>query len=439
MTFLSVRRLAVSVAVAIAPSLGLAQATPPVVVTPAFDVSGQIFGSYSVKTDSASKTNLGGKAPNLFSVDRAYLTFRMPAGDNGAIRVTTDIFQNTNPAQNTYYQGWVVRLKYAYLQYTAARNSMGAGSSVVGRLGILHTVVIDYEEMLWPRYLQQTAVEKNGFFSSSDAGVAGLFTLGDRWGELYATITNGSGYTSYDNPGTTGQPVTSNRFKDFGLRASITPLAHDATISSYIRNLTISPWAYKGYNGSAFQSGGAAQVGPGTNGAITDGMTRDRWGVFAGVRDSTICDFRNGGRCRLSAGVEYAQRKDESDNGGNTLVSPRVVHDSTGPLWDGFIFIRPLEVFQVTARSPLTLVARYDHFTPQTDPGSSVPGAANYAGTTPAYNFVLLGASWDLNQRMTLTADYQNTSPTDFPAPVGTTVRPTPTSTTFFLHFVVNF
>src|SRR4029078_10528840 len=130
----------------------------------------------------------------------------------------------------------------------------------------------------------------------------------------------------------------------------------DSTRSSYLRNLAITPWGYIGYNGSAFQSGGAGEVGPGTNGAITSGMTRNRFGILATIKDSSICDFRNGGRCRLSAGLEYAQRRDESDNGGNTRVSPRVVHDSTGRLWDGFIFIRPLEVFQVTARSPLTLV-----------------------------------------------------------------------------------
>jgi hypothetical protein len=40
---------------------------------------------------------------------------------------------------------------------------------------------------------------------------------------------------------------------------------------------------------------------------------------------------------------------------------------------------------------------------------------------------------------MTLTADYQNQSPTDFPAPVGTNVRPTPKSNIFFIHWVVNF
>jgi hypothetical protein len=121
------------------------------------------------------------------------------------------------------------------------------------------------------------------------------------------------------------------------------------------------------------------------------------------------------------------------------LASPRVVHDSTGRLFDGFIIFRPLEVFNESHKSAFSLVARYDHFTPQTDPSSSVPGAANYAGTTPAYNFWVLGASYDLNQRMTLTADYQNQSPTDFPTPVGTNVRPTPKSNIFFIHWVVNF
>src|SRR5215813_1835283 len=174
---------------------------------------------------------------------------------------------------------------------------------------MLHTVAIDYQEMDWRGYLQQTSIEKNGFFSSSDVGAAVLGTFGDRWGEFYGTITNGSGYTSYDNPGTVGQPVTSNRFKDFGLRLTLTPMANNPSINHYIRYLSISPWGYLGYNGSAFQSGGAGQVGPGTNGAITDGMKRNRYGVFVGLKDTLSCDFRSGGRCRLTAGFDYAQRR----------------------------------------------------------------------------------------------------------------------------------
>ena len=192
-------------ALALAPEEMTAQTPAQVIVTPAFDFSGVIFGSYNIRTDSAAKAALGGKDPNQFAIDRAYLTFRMPAGDNGAIRVTTDIFQNTNAAQNAYYQGWAIRLKYAYFQYTGLRNEFGAGSSLVGRVGVLHTVVIDHEEGFWPRYLQQTAIERNGFFSSADLGLAGLMTLGNHMGEIYGTITNGPGYTAFER----------DRFKDF--------------------------------------------------------------------------------------------------------------------------------------------------------------------------------------------------------------------------------
>src|SRR5438477_4954199 len=88
-----------------------AQTPAPAVVTPALDFSGVIFGSYGYRTDSAARAGLGGQNPNQFGLDRAYLTFRMPAGDNGQIRVTTDVFQNTNNAQNAYHAGWTIRIK----------------------------------------------------------------------------------------------------------------------------------------------------------------------------------------------------------------------------------------------------------------------------------------------------------------------------------------
>ena len=414
MTSRFVRSIAACITISVIPAMTFAQqapATPP--ATPALDFSGVIFGSYSYRTDSAAKAGLGGQNPNQFGVDRAYLTFRMPAGDNGAIRITTDVFQNTNAAQNAYYQGWAIRVKYAYLQYTGLRNEMGAGSSLLGRIGVLHTVLIDHQEGFWPRYLQQVATEKYGFFSSADVGVAGQLTLGDKWGEIYGTVTNGPGYTSYEK----------DRFKDVALRLSLTPLANQTNMNAILKSFTISPWFYKGWVGSGFASGGAGQVGPGTNGAITDGLARDRFGVFAGLKDR-----------RLTAGAEFAQRNDESETGANTATSLRAVHDSTGRVIDGFVIARPLELIDASRKSNFSVVARWDHFTPNTSPAS-----ANYAGSTPAYNFYLLGASYDLTQRMTFTLDYQDQSPTDFPAPTATSVKPTPQQTTLFLHFNVAF
>lgn len=401
---------AVAAPTGFAPQLSAQQpAAAPTVVTPAFDFSGVVFGSYSVRTDSAGKAGFGGSSPNAFNVDRAYLTFRMPAGDNGQVRVTTDIFQNQSAATNGYYQGWAIRLKYAYLQYTALRNNFGAGSSLVGRIGVLHTVVIDHQEGFWPRYLAQTAMERNGFFSSADAGVAGLLTLGDKLGEVYGTVTNGPGYTSYEK----------DRFKDFALRVSLTPFANSKDMNAVVKTFAISPWVYKGYVGSAFAGGGAGQVGSGTNGAVTDGMKRDRYGVFAGVKDR-----------RLTAGAEWAQRSDESEKGSNTAVAPRTVTDSSGRLLDGFVILRPMEWIDGSRKSNLGLIARFDHYTPNTGPSS-----ANYAGNTPSYNYWVLGASYDLNQKITLALDWQKQTGTSFPTPTGTNVRPSPDNSNIFLHF----
>lgn len=406
-------RLTAATLLLLVPALGSAQQAPKEGGAPALDFSGVLFGSYSYRTDSAAGAAFGGAHPNQFSVDRAYLTFRMPAGQNGQIRVTTDFFQNTNNQANAFYQGWAIRLKYAYAQYTGLHNVFGSGSSLTGRVGLLHTVITDYEEGYWPRYLAQVGPDRDGFFSSADAGVAGLLTLGNQWGEVYGTVTAGPGYTSYEK----------DRFKDFALRVSLTPFANQDALNPILRSFSITPWFYKGLVGSAFQAGGTDQIGPGENGAITDGLTRDRWGVFTGVRDR-----------RITAGIEFAQRADESETGSNTVASPRVVHGSTGRLVDGFFIARPLEWFNAARHSRFAVIGRYDHFTPNTD-----PDAVAYAGTTPSYDYWVLGASYDLSPQLRFALDWQVQNPVDFPAQVPGNVVATPRQSTLFAHWQAAF
>lgn len=384
---------------------------PTPAVTPQLDVSGIIFGNFSYRTDSAARATLGGKSPNQFNLDRAYLNFRMLMGTNAQIRITPDIFQNTNSATNGFSQGWVIRLKYGYGQYAGLQNVAGPGSSLTGRVGILQTVVIDHVESFWPRYLGNSALERFGWFSSSDAGVAGLLTLGNRWGEIYGTITNGPGYTTFER----------DRFKDLALRVSLTPLRSVA--NPIARTFAITPWIYRGRVGSAFAAGGPGQIGPGENGAITDGLRRDRYGLFAGIRER-----------RIIAGAEVSQRHDGGEIGANTLASPRIEVDSTGRLWSGFLIARPTEWFNPARRSNFSVVARYDHFTPSLNPTSP-----NYAGTRPFYRNWVLGASYDFNSRLTMTLDWQAQTPNGFPSPTGTNVRPTPKQSTLFAHWVATF
>ncbi|HEY2897009.1 MAG TPA: hypothetical protein VGJ12_07720, partial [Gemmatimonadaceae bacterium] len=221
--------------------------------TPGLDFSAWLFGDFQYQTDDAAKSANGGSAPNKFDIGRVYLTFKGPLGDRVSYRATTDIKQGGGTDS---YKGWFVRLKYAYLQYDYMKPNTD-GASAFARLGVLHTVLVDHEENFWPRYLAQTGVEKNGFFSSADLGVATQITLPNKIGEIYADVVNGTGY---DNP-------ENNKYKDFQARLTITPLAKTTSI---VKTLTISPWYSYGGNTSVFLND---PVSP-----ITDRLKKDRYG-----------------------------------------------------------------------------------------------------------------------------------------------------------------
>jgi hypothetical protein len=362
----------------------VAQAPAP---RPSWDFSALLFGNFQMRTDSAAKFATGGNNPNRFDVGRAYLTFRAPAGDRASVRITTDIFQNTTAG---YYSGWTVRLKYGILQYDLTKNLAGVeGLTAAARIGMLHTVVIEHVETFWPRWLGNTALESNGFFSSADVGAAMPITFPKRRGEAYLVVTNGPGYTSAET----------DRFKDIAARVSLTPFAND---SGWLRSFTITPWYYKGATASAFILGGGAQVGP-----VSDGVQRDRRGLFLGLRDR-----------KLTLGGEFSQRLEELESGANTAVSPRVVRERTSNLTSLFTVLRPMELFGSTPRSRLGLVGRLDRFKIDTD-------------ADPASQFVILGATWDLNDRTAIALDYQGSTPRSNPA--GVPVR------TWFLHWTASF
>jgi hypothetical protein len=384
--------------------------TAPLGAQQPVEISGLMFGSFNTRTDSAARANLGGKRPSAFSIDRIYVNFRAPAGDNGAFRFTTDIYQNTNTATNGYFQGWALRMKYAWFEYTMLRDGLGQGSSLLARVGSINNVIIDPSVGAWPRYFNPIAVERIPYFSSADVGAGLLLTFPGRLGDVYATVTNGPGYNSYEK----------DRFKDPAVRVLITPLANG---TGYFKSLQFMPWYYKGLVGSRFASGGAGQVGPGENGAVTDGMVRDRYGLLAGVRDRRFTFFG-----------EVAWQRDASESGDNTAGSPRLVADSTGRMIDGYVIARPLEILNPETRSAWSLIARYDHLTPNVSPDSPT-----YAGTKPSYDFTTFGVAYELNQRLTLALDWQHDWAVGFPPPTGTNVRARPEVSTLFLHWNATF
>jgi hypothetical protein len=360
-------------------------AQPAPAATPPLDFSGVIFGKYETRTDSAARAGAGGDRPNQFTVDRVYLTFRMPAGDRMSIRATTDIVQQAN--------GWGVRLKYGYLQANLLNDIAGRkGFNALARAGMLHTVMIEHEESFWPRYLAPVAVERFGFFSSSDLGVATQVSLPGKLGEVYATVTNGPGYATPEN----------DRFKDVAARLTLTPFGGTP---GWLSTFAISPWVYRGATASRFVNGGAGQAGP-----IPDVMARNRWGIVAGVRDP-----------RLTLAAHYARRTEDVETGANTLASPRAVASSTGSLWSIHGLARPLAWQWGKNTARLGVVGRVDHFTPVSGQAGSV-------------RQVIAGIQLEPTARTALALDFQELAPQDGLGGAGTT-----RSSGWYLHWSASF
>ncbi len=378
----------------------VAQSAPaqPAAAVPPLSVSGLIFGSYNyqLRTTPAQLTN---QNDNGFIIDRAYLNFRAPAGDRLSIRVTTDVYQTSETnTQNAY----TIRAKYAYLQYDAPKSSNGA--SMFGRLGILQNVLIEHSEAFWPRYLSQTAVERAGYFSSADVGLAAGVALPNKLGDLYATITNGPGYTSRER----------DRFKDYAIRLSLTPLAN-RTEMPLLQSFTLTGWGYKGATASTFVNGGVGQLGP-----VGAALDRSRAGVFVGIRDP-----------RLVLGGEFAMRRDGGDAGANTAASGRVGTTTTGRMLSGLTQVRPFAFTNGTGKSPFGLVARYD----RVSPSAKTTGIAIPPSTSNSYHTLIGGAFYDVNQRAQFALDYQESLASNN----GLSLAPPTQSKGYFLHFMVGF
>lgn len=375
------------------PTAVIAQGTP----VPAIDFSGVIYPQFRMQTDDATKAANGGNSTSKFDVERVYLTFKMPAGDDGSIRVTTDVFNNGSSCSGCY-GGWNVRLKYAYFNYNFLHNiGDQKGFNAAVRFGMVHTPVVDMEEGFWPRYISQTAVERNGFFASSDVGVDGILTLPSNWGELFATYSNGGGYGSTEQ----------DPYKDIAARIALTPWGGHG---GFLKTVTIAPWFYAGKTASKYLTTTGSE---GTDAA--NGLTKDRAGVFVGVKDR-----------RLTAGFDFANRTETTETG--TSLATRGRYDNTGSLASGFVLVRPMELFNddPKVKSPWGILARVDNFKPYDN-----NTAAGVQTTSATNQLSILGLWWDLNQKASLSLDLQDLKPQS-----GSTTREWKV---LFLHGQINF
>lgn len=305
--------------------LGAQGAAP---AAPRLDFSGILFGAFQYQTAA------GARNTNKFDLERAYLNFRMPVADRLSIRVTADL----SPQQSG--TGYVLRDKYAFLQYDRAPSKRGWNGFV--RAGVLQTVTIEHQETFWPRWMGTVALERFGYFSSADVGVSGQLSFPKKRGEVYAVVTNGAGYTRPEG----------DRFKSYAARLTYTPLATGK--HGLLTMFAISPWIDFNAAASKFVAGGTGQVG-----AVGDALLRNRYGIFAGIRDP-----------RLTLGFSASQRVDGTESGANTTASPRSVTDVTGRLYSAFGLVRPFQLMDSTSKSPVSLMARFDKIQPDNNQSS---------------------------------------------------------------------
>jgi len=354
---------------------GATPATAPVptaAATPASDTgfrlaapqfSGTLFSNYMYQTGK------DGRGMNSFNFDRAYLTAMEQLSGRASAHATLDVFNGSDLSEggNT---GYIARLQYGYLQYDYLQ---GTNWNASASFGMLPTVTISHDEQFWPRWIAKSPTELAGYFEIADLGAATLITMPNKWGEVYAAVTNGPGYTTTTDP---------DRYKDYQARVTLTPLSsHPGILSTF----DLSGWYYKG----------AVE-----NGFTTASLDRDRWGVFAGIRDP-----------HLTVGFNWAENKDQSATSATTTA------DSTGRLLSGYVVLHPF------VAHPFGLVLRYDQLKPNTS-------------ADPNYSVFIGGLTYDLTKRASISADYQELDMHSGAAPVsGVLAAPRAA----YMHVVVNY
>lgn len=183
---------------------------------PQVTVSGVVFAQYAYQLrDTAGHYN-------AFDVTRALVNVRGRFQGGLATRVSGDIYRAADSST-------AFRLKYAYLAWTPD------GSPLTWRFGMTLTPWIDFEESLWDYRMQgPIALDRNGFATPSDLGVAVDGHFGGERFNFQAGIYNGEGYAG----GSGGKE------KDVEARGSYRLLATDD--SSRVGGLRLTAYAHVG-------------------------------------------------------------------------------------------------------------------------------------------------------------------------------------------------
>src|SRR3989344_6918427 len=179
---------------------------------PAISVGGTLFTDYTYTAEPAAVDSDGNKYhPSAFNVTRSYININGRLSHLVSFRMTPDITRETGTG-SSLNGSLNFRVKYAFGQVNLD-DWLPKGSFV--RLGIQQTPYVDYAEGIYRYRFQGTMfIEREGFASSSDAGLSFFYNIPSSWGDMHIGYYNGENYSR----------VEVNDQKSFQARVSVRPL-----------------------------------------------------------------------------------------------------------------------------------------------------------------------------------------------------------------------
>ncbi|MEO8679838.1 MAG: hypothetical protein ABI665_12370 [Vicinamibacterales bacterium] len=206
---------------------------PPAPSYPNVKVGATLFADYTY-TASPESTDADGNAysPSAFTVGRSYINVTGNLSRVVAFRFTPDIVTETTPG-SALLGSLVFRVKYAYLQANLGQ-WLTPGTWV--RFGMQGTGYVNFAEDLYRyRFQGPIMVDREGYLSSSDAGVAFFYNLPSNYGELQVGVYNGETY----------KKVEANDQKSLQIRGTVRPFPKAAPV---MRGLRVTGF----YNGDRY-------------------------------------------------------------------------------------------------------------------------------------------------------------------------------------------
>lgn len=191
--------------------------------TPSIRVGAVIFADWSVQ-NSPETTDADGNTikANAFNVTRSYINITGQISHIVGFRITPDVVRETNTA-NATNGSLVFRIKYAYAQFNLD-DWMTKGS--YARLGIQQTPWLDFAEGVYRYRFQGTMfAEREGYFSSADAGVSFHYQIPSNYGDIHVGVYNGENYNRPE----------ANDQKAIMIRGTVRPFATGAPVLRGIR------------------------------------------------------------------------------------------------------------------------------------------------------------------------------------------------------------